>query len=292
MSRPPRRPTWHWTTLLVSIALAGTLGATLYFATSSLPYLASSPTTDPTFGALNACLHHLVPSRTGFAVSRDARQAAAWSTNLLARCALGTDETRETTWAIPGVTVGAFDGAGTLWVVSQPGGLSSVLLEVTEQGQTAHGETAAVDLVGTATGIVVLEHSGRLLALSSQGEAGGLAQVPQARKLKLSASADGQRVAVTGDGAMRVFDAKDLRLVRSEAPCDVREFWWLPHGRRALFTCSADDLALVLDMDTGAQETAQPGTREASTLAGPDGPFVLPCDVLPCTAPPPLEQRP
>lgn len=275
----------------MSVALAGTLGATIYFATSSLPYLASSPTTDPTFGELNACLHRLVPSRTGFAVSRDAKRAAVWSTNTLAQCSLGTDELREQTWSVAGITVGAFDGAGTLWVVSQPGGLASTLLEVRPSGTTPHGETGATSLVGTARGVVVLEQSGRLVALSSTGEASGVAEVPLGRGLSVTASADGERVAVTGDGVVRVFTANKLEAVRTEAPCDVKSFWWLPGGHRALVACRADDLGLVVDTDTGAQETAPPGVREQSFLAGPDGPFVVACDLLPCTAAPPLEPR-
>ncbi|MBL8924415.1 MAG: hypothetical protein JNJ54_36540 [Myxococcaceae bacterium] len=291
MARPARRPGWQWTTLLVSVALAATLGATLYFATSSLPYLASSPTTDPTFGELNACLHRLVPSRTGFAVARDARAAAVWSTNTLARCSRGTDELREETWSVAGITVGAFDGAGTLWVVSQPGGLASTLLEVRPGAVTPHGESGATSLVGTTNGIVVLEQSGRLVSLSSSGEATAVAEVPPGRGLTLSASADGERVAVTGDGVVRVFGARKLEAVRLEAPCDVKRFWWLEGGHRALLTCRADDLALVLDTSTGAQETAAPGQRAPSFLAGPLGPFVVACDVLPCTAEPPLEPR-
>lgn len=293
MSRPPRRPTWQWTTLLVSVALAGTLGATLYFATSSLPYLASSPTTDPTFGALNACLHHLVPSRTGFAVSRDAKQAAVWSTNTLARCSADQPDggTSEARWSLNGITVGAFDGTGALWVVSQPGGLTSTLLELTDAGSTAHGETGAVDLAGTASGLVVLEQSGKLVALSSSGEGTGFAEIAMTRGQRLLVSGDGQRVAVVGDGAVRVFDATTLTPVRMEAPCEVSQLWWLKGGHRALVSCRRDGLTLVLDTDTGAQETAAPAKRTPSVLAGATGPYVEACDVLPCTAVEPLEPR-
>jgi hypothetical protein len=274
--------------LLVSLALTVMLGATLYFATSSLPFLASSPTTDPVFGALNACLHHAVPSRTGFTVSRDARQAAVWSTNTVARCALDTDATREKTWSIPGVTVGAFDGAGVLWVVSQPGGLTSTLLAVTDQGPTPHGETGAQGLAGTAQGLVVLEQDGRLVSLSTAGEGTGVAEMPPSRGLRVAVSADGTRVAVTGDGALRIYEAERLRPVRIEVPCEVASFWWLPEGHRALVECGADGFALVLDVDRGGQEAATPRVRTRSTLAGPNGPFVEACDVLPCSAEDPL----
>jgi hypothetical protein len=278
--------------LLVSLALTAMLGATLYLATSSLPFLASSPTTDPVFGALNACLHHAVPSRTGFTVSRDARQAAVWSTNTVARCSLDTDETREKSWRIPGVTVGAFDGAGVLWVVSQPGGLTSTLLAVTDQGPTPHGETGAQGLAGTAQGLVVLEQDGRLVSLSTSGEGTGVAELPPNRGLRLAVSADGTRVAVTGDGALRVYEAERLKPVRMEAPCEVATFWWLREGHRALVECGADGFALVLDVDRGAQDAATPRVRSRSTLAGPDGPFVEACDVLPCSAEDPLGPPP
>ena len=288
MSRPPRRPAWQRTTLLVSLALAATLGTTLYLATSSLPFLASSPTSDPVFGTLNACLHHAVPSRTGFTVSRDAKQAAVWSTNTVARCALDTDETHVTSWAIPGVTVGAFDGTGVLWVVSQPGGLTSTLLRVTDDSTTPHGETGAQGLAGTANGLVVLEQDGRLLALSASGDGTGAAEVPPNRGLRLAVSADGTRLAVTGDGALRIFEATRLRPIRLEAPCDVASFWWLLDGHRALVECRADAFAMVLDVDRGGQDAASPRVRSPSTLAGPDGPFVEPCDVLPCSSEDPL----
>jgi hypothetical protein len=284
MSRPTRRAAWQKTTLLVSLALTVMLGATVYFAASSLPFLASSPTSDPVFGALNTCLHHAVPSRTGFTVSRDARQAAAWSTNTVARCALGSDGTREKTWTIPGVTVGAFDGTGVLWVVSQPGGLTSTLLNLTDLDITPHGESGAQGLAGTATGLVLLEQDGRLVALSAAGEGTGLAELPPHRGLRLSVSADGTRVAVTGDGALRIFEATRLTPVRLEAPCEVVSFWWLREGHRALLECGTDGFALVLDVDRGSQDAAAPRVRPRSTLAGPEGPFVEPCDVLPCSS--------
>lgn len=286
----PRRPAWQWTTLLLSIALAATLGATVYFATSSLPFLATSPTTDPTFGALNACLHGAVPSRTGFAVSRDARAAAAWSTNLVARCSLDTDTTRLETFPVAGVTVGAFDETGTLWVVSQPGGLTSTLLRLAPTGTTSHGETGALAIAGTATGVVVLE-ADRLVSLSSAGEALAVTTVDSARRAGLAVSADGARVAVTGLGVVLVYDVKTLTRARLETPCEVRDWWWLKEGQRALLGCAGDDLALLFDTERGAHDAATPQARVPSVLAGPGGPWVVACDVLPCTAPEPVSVR-
>jgi hypothetical protein len=153
-----------------------------------------------------------------------------------------------------------------------------------------HGETGALDVTGTATGLVVLEQSGRLVALSTAGDGTGVAEVPLTRGQRLATSADGRRVAVTGDGVVRVLDATTLAAVRMEAPCEVTGFWWLRGGHRALVTCGPEDLALVLDTDTGAQDLAPPGKRTPSLLSGGEGPWVEACDVLPCTAPPPLEQ--
>lgn len=290
MSRVPRRPSWSWTTLLLSVALAATLGGTLYFTASSLPYLAVSPSTDPTFGALNACLHAAVPSRSGFAVGRDTRRALAWSTSSVVRCRADVDAMHTDTWALGGVTVGGFDDSGAAWVVSQPGGLASTLYRLDGPTPESRGETAALALTGTATGVVLLEASGRLVASDASGAVGGTFEVPVSRALRLATSADGQRVAVTGDGAVRVFEAATLRPVRLEAPCDVSGFWWLLSGHQALVTCRPDDLALVLDVDTGAQETAPRAARTPSVLAGPLGPWVEACDVLPCTSRPPLER--
>ncbi|MCA2978865.1 MAG: hypothetical protein INH41_05845 [Myxococcaceae bacterium] len=289
MSRVPRRPRWPWTTLLLSVALAGTLGATVYFTVSSLPFLASSPSADPTFGALNACLHAAVPARSGFAAGRDARRALAWSTSVVVRCRAEGDAVASDRWELAGVTVGAFDDSGAAWVVSQPGGLASTLHRLEGSSPDSRGELAALALTGTASGVVALEPSGRLVAVDASGAVGGVAEVPVAGPLALSTSADGRRVAVTGDGAVRIYEAATLAPVRREAPCDVDGFWWLKTAGQALVTCRPDGLALVVSVDSGAQDTAPQATRTRSVLAGPGGPWVEACDLLPCTSRPPLE---
>jgi hypothetical protein len=282
--RPRRRAAWQWTTLLLSVALAVTLGAVIYLATTSLPYLASAPGGDPIFGDLNACLLEQVPSRTGFAVSRDASQAAAWSTSHVAVCVKRASAVTSRRHAVGGVTVGAFDGAGALWVVSQPGGLTSTLLRLGEGGPVEHGETGAVDVSGTGPGLVVLEQSGRLVALSGDGAVTAVAQVKPARGQRLSTSADGALVAVTGASLIEVFSTERLSQVRREAPCEVNGFWWLTGNHRAVVTCGPQDaFALIIDVDTGTQEPAAPGRRAITTLAGAAGPWVQPCDLLPCT---------
>lgn len=286
MSRS-RRPAWQWTTLFLSVALAVSLGATIYFATSSLPFLATSPSSDPTFGALNACLHHAVPSRTGFTVARDARAAAVWSTTVVAVCRLDGDRARDTSWPISGVTVGAFDGEGSVWVVSQPGGLTSTLLRLDPSGPTPFGEASATDLVGTNTGLVMLESSGRLVALTHAGVVTAALELPPVAKSRLVSSADGARIAVVGSGALSVFDAQTLAVHRHEAPCQIDQLWWLRSGHRVLVSCRTDDLNLIVDTETGTHEVAPRARRPPSVLVGATGPYVEPCDVLPCTSEPP-----
>lgn len=278
-----RRPGWQWTTLIVSLALAASLGATLYYATSSLPFLATSPSTDPTFGVLNACLHAAVPSRTGFTVSDDARAAAVWSTNTVARCALDTDGTKLSTWPVTGVTVGAFTNDGTLWVVSQPGGLTSTLLRLTDTGSTALTETGAIDLASRGAGVLVLESGDRLVALDASGAVASTTNVPTTPSARLAVSFDGQRVAITGTGALLVFDSTTLAPMRAEVPCDVDALWWLPNSHHVLLSCRSDVL-LRVDTDTGTHDVAQPPRPPASRLLGTASLYVEPCDVLPCTS--------
>ncbi|MBL9039231.1 MAG: hypothetical protein JNG84_11995, partial [Archangium sp.] len=81
----PSRSRVQPVTLVLSMALAATVVSLLYLAVTSLPYLSTSPTADPTFGTVNACLLRAVPSRVGFAVSFDAGSAAAWNHERLVR---------------------------------------------------------------------------------------------------------------------------------------------------------------------------------------------------------------
>ena len=76
-------------TLLITLGVAGSLGAVLYGVSSSLPFLASSSTADVNFGALNACAQRAVGTRTGFAVAHDGRSLAVFSGAALVRCDAG-----------------------------------------------------------------------------------------------------------------------------------------------------------------------------------------------------------
>lgn len=270
-------------TLLLTVALAVALGGIVYLAVTSLPYLAVSPTSDPTFGDLNHCLLELVPERVGFAVSRDAKAAAAWSSDQLAECRTGE---AGRTWQVRGVTIGAYDASARLWVATAApdAGSSRVSIIVNDTFQE-RGTLAAQAIVGTASGVVVLESTGRLAALAYDGSVTGVYELKSARGAVLSSSADGERVAVAVDRGLFALDARTLKELRAEAPCEVNGLWWLRGGHRALLSCGADEaFALTLDVDTGAQDPAPARARARSVLAGVDAPYVQACDVLPCTA--------
>jgi hypothetical protein len=146
---------------------------------------------------------------------------------------------------------------------------------------------SAQALAGTGDGVVVLEPSGQLVSLSDTGGVRGSWQLPtnDVRGSLLSSSGDGQRVAVIVGGGLFAFSA-ELRVLRAQAPCEVRGAWWLS-GSHALILECAGQLALRLDVDSGRSETAPRRERVPSTLAGPEPVWVQSCDVLPCTASPP-----
>jgi hypothetical protein len=279
-------------TLAVSLVLTASLGALIYFAATSLPFLAVSPTSDPTFGRQNECLLRALANRVGFAVSRDAATVAAFSPGELVVC--GPDGVAQHL-SLAGVTEAAFDGAGRLWVTAQPGdgGSSSLMVKLPGRGAAFQpvGDVAPLHLVGVDDGVVALERSGRLVAVRGDGSVGGVVDLPALERAVLSASGDAQRVAVVAGGGFWVFEAAELKKVRGEAPCSVEYLWWLlekPDSgsarHRAVLECGgASSWALSMDVDLGAQETAAVPPARA-VLAGPLGPWVQPCEVLPCTA--------
>lgn len=291
MHRAPRRRPQQAVTLLLTVALAAVLGSSIYFAVTSLPYLAVSPTSDPTFGALNECLMRAVPQRVGFAVSRNAKKAAAWSGEVVAECVEDARGVSARTSRRPGVVEAAYDGAGHLWVADRT--MEGFVLSILEGGATRIlGSVAPQALVGTAEGVVALEPSGRLLSVHADGAVGGLAELPALARAQVTASADGRRVAVVAGGGFWVFDSATLTQLRKEAPCDIEALWWLrdvaadggPARRVARVACGPDaSWGLDIDVDSNAQEKAAP-PQVRSVLAGPDGPWVQACDVLPCTA--------
>lgn len=275
---------------LLTVGLAVALGFIIYLSVTSLPYLAVSPTTDPVFGALNACVLEGLKERTGFAPSRDATRLAAWSPTALVVC--GPDETSPgRTLALPGITAGAWDVQGGLWVAQQAADTSRPRLLVLRGGDEPAdlGELPVQALAGTREGVVVLEPTGLLAALTQKGEMVGTHQLPpgDVRAATLASSADGDRVAVAVGGGVFALTSR-LALTRAESPCSVESLWWLAEGHQVLVSCAGESaLALTLEVDTGQTEAAPARLRVRSTLVGPAGVWFQPCDVLPCSAEPP-----
>ncbi|MCC6336173.1 MAG: hypothetical protein IT380_19575 [Myxococcales bacterium] len=286
MTRPRRRPQSNLLTLALSVALAVTVGFILYLAVTSLPYLAASPTSDPTFGALNQCLLSNAPQRVGFAVARDARRAAVWTTEEVVECAEADDGATARTWRLPGATMGAYDGRGRLWVAARGADAGLSGLFVLEEGTSRPvGELTPRALAGTRDGVVALEPTGRVVSLDAEGHLTGVRDLPSAQGAVVTSSADGLRVAVLVGGGLYALDALTLAVLRAEAPCQVERLWWTKGGHRVLLSCGpGQSWALWVDVDSGQTDTAPARARVDSVLAGPDGPWVQACDVLPCTA--------
>lgn len=267
-------------TLLVTLGVAASLGAVLYVVSSSLPFLASSAVSDPRFGALNACAQGAVSSRTGFAVSHDARALAVFSGSQAVRCELLADAGAEAhDLASTGVAAAAFDFSGGLWLARNGLWL----------GDAGFADVVPVSLAGTKHGMVAVEASGRVLALRGGDVIAAVAQLPRQVEgtPQLIVSSDGERVALPIAGGVYVWDTATLSSVRAEAPCSVEAAWWLPGGRRMLLQC-APDFALEWDVDTGAQTAApQKKNRSRSVLVPGLDVYVSSCEQLPCTAAPP-----
>lgn len=267
-------------TLAVTVALAVALGGITYLSVSSLPYLASSPTTDPTFGALNACLLGAVSERLGFAVSRDGSSVAAWSPRQLVVC--GGNPAVPVVFTLTGITQATWDGAGGLWIASgNTDGGPNALLRLEAGEFVERGAFAPAALVGTAHGVVGLEPSGQLIALSSTGEVFATRALPSSRNVQLQVSGDGALVAVFGGGRFAVIDARTLQSTPAEVPCPVQNVWWRAGAPLLVVECV--DLSLEINALNSESALAEPRRRIPSTLVGPGGTYIQSCDVLPCT---------
>ena len=270
----PKQTRAQQVTLALSVVLAVSLGVIIYFAVTSLPYLAVSPSTDPRFGALNSCLLPAVPERVGFAVARDATKAAAFSTSKLVECA-GTP-TVATTFERPGVTLAAYDGSGALWVATR-----EALFKSEHGAWVEHGRFAASALVGAAFGVVALQDDGTLVAVKDDGSVTATRQLPAARGVKLAANADGALVAVWGGGKLSIINSVTLEPTRAEVACAVREVWWRPEPQ--LFVAECFDMTFEVNAFTSESALLQARRRTPSTLVGATGDYVTGCDVLPCS---------
>jgi hypothetical protein len=264
----------------LTIVIAAALGLLLYVATTSLPYLISSPTTDPNFGALNHCLAQTLPgARLGWAVSPDASRAAVYGPQAVAICGREGAPAR---LEVAGALAAAFDGDNRLWVSA--GGR---LLREDGAALKPMGDFSPVSLAGHAAGVLALDDSGHLLSVAPDGALLGQVTVPGSGGT-LSVGAGGALAAVLAEGVLRVYDARTLAPLRAEPPCAVETLWWLDTPERLLVGCApGGSPAFTLDLGTGAHEPApvRPGTP-ARRLPGRSV-YVHGCDGFPCTAPPP-----
>jgi hypothetical protein len=264
----------------LTIAIAAALGLLVYTATTSLPYLISSPTADPHFGALNDCLSRALPApRLGWAVSPDASRAAVYGPRAVAVCDRGGASQR---LDIAGTLAATFGGDNRLWV-SAGGRL------LREDRGTLHpvGDFAPVSLAGHAGGVLALDEAGQLVSVASEGGVLGQATVPGAGA-RLSVGATGTLAAVLAEGALRVYDARTLTPLAAEPPCPVEALWWLDAPERVLIGCATGGApAFTLDLQAGTH-TPAPGTPAAPArrLLG-RALYVQGCDGFPCTAPTP-----
>lgn len=265
----------------LTLATAVSLGLLLYVASTSLPYLVSSPTTDPNFGALNHCLSQAHPEgRLGWAVSPDASRAAVYGPHSVAVCGPGDSVSRR---ELTGTLALAFDGDNRLWL-----SVGGRLLR--EDGATLRpmGDFAPVALAGHSHGMLALDDSGQLVSVSPGGTV--LAQtLVSGSASRLSVGAGGILAAVLSEGVLRVFDARTLTPIELASPCAVETVWWLDAPDRLLIGCAPSGApSFTVDVRTGVQEKA-PEYRSLAPARRLSGRplYVQGCDGFPCTAPPP-----
>jgi hypothetical protein len=276
--------------LAASLGSAVALGIVLYVVTTSLPYLAASPTTDPTFGRANQCLIGALPSpRVSFAVSWTGTVVAGYSGAALAVC--GADGGLQRV-DVHGVQMAAWDALGTLWIGSSevPDAGSRLWFLGADGGLVSAGDFAPIALAGHASGALALDAAGRLASLSRDGSVMAYSQLPAAPvgAVHLAVSADGSLASVVAGGGLFAYQTADLSRIRAEAPCELGFVWWLPQGDSAVLGCGPhDEFALRMDVRSGEREAAPERRRVRSTLVPGRGTYVESCEQLPCTASPP-----
>jgi hypothetical protein len=264
----------------LTLAIAATLGLLVYVTTTSLPYLISSPTADPHFGALNDCLSRALPApRLGWAVSPDASRVAVYGPRGIAVCERGGASLR---LDVVGTLAATFGGDNRLWV-SAGGRL------LREQDRTLRpvGDFAPVSLAGHSAGVLALDEAGHLVSVASDGAVLGQATVPGSGG-RLTVGAAGTLAAVLTDGALRIYDARTLTPLPAEPPCAVESLWWLDAPERVLIGCAPSGApAFTLDLRAGTHAPAPrlPATPARRLLGR--ALYVQGCDGFPCTAPAP-----
>lgn len=276
-------------TFLLALTIATGLGVIVYLTTSTLPFLAASPTTDPNFSAINQCLLTALPvNRVGFTVSPRAERAAAYTGTKLCVCARDVaPNTKAECHDVPGITHAAFGFDQALWFSRRFEPEQPPQLYRLENGVPVQAADAApIALAGTFFGVVTLDANGRLVALAPDGSVLSVGEVgAPLETAELLVSDDGERIALTWGGGVSVFDARSLERKVREAPCQVERAWWRRGNHELLLACGGDGpFALALDTDTGTRETAPRLERPACVLVPGANLYVQECEHLPCTA--------
>lgn len=272
-------------------ALAASLGAmalglVLYLVTTSLPYIAGSPSADANFGELNRCLLEVLgEARGGFAVSPDGQRAAAFGGDTVALCERGPGKGARRL-AFPGVSEVSFDFKGVLWLARE-----KLYRWGEKEAPELAGDFQPVAMVGHREGVAVVDSSGKVISVASEGQKVlGAAELPQppVSGALLSVNGTGEFVALVASGGVFVYRAPGLELVRAEGTCEVEYLWWLAEPTRALLSCGPRDRwALTLDVGSGEREEAPKASRARSVWVPGVKAFTAACDNLPCTVAPP-----
>jgi hypothetical protein len=276
-------------TYLMTGVVAATLVTLVYFSLSSLPFLTLSPAADANFGKQNELLLKLVPERVGFAVSSDAITVAAWSTQHLSAC---TSSGEVYSLLLRGIQLGAYDKKGNLWLSVD--GPQPQLISVDATGTQKMVLPMSVNaMVRTNLGIAVLQPSGHVLSIDSDGNVLATQVIQSAENVVLSANSDGTVISIVKPPMHQLFDSQTL-LSKPSAPCAAKQLWWTQNPNVYVLAC--------LPMDSGAAHKANHEARpfelecnisaecEAGATKIPHGiPLsqtisIEPCDGLPCTS--------
>jgi hypothetical protein len=266
--------------LLITGVLAVALGTMIYLAATGLPFLSISPTSDVNFGAANACLLNRVPERIGFAVSADAKKVAAWATDRLSVCSAEGE-----IYSLPlvGLHLGRFDRQGNLWLAQ--GGPVEQLLEVSSSGEVRPlGPMQVLGLEGTSSGAVVMQSSGHLVAVHSDGSLEASQIISPSANMVLGANASGEFVSVLRSPQHGIYRSRDLSYL-GQAPCDIQALSWERNSSHFVVRCDdVDGLVLRCEAQTMQCEAlpleAFPKGIPVDTIS------VEACDGLPCTVTP------
>jgi len=276
------------TQTLLTLVLAAGLSLTLYLAVTSIPFLLQSASTDPVFGAHNACLQEAMKEpRVGFAVSPGAQQVAAYGGGTLVVCrrdARGEMVSRRL--ELKGITGATFDFSQRLWLTTLHGGLWR--WEGEEKTATRVGEVRPTAIVGHTRGVMVLEPTGKVLSVSDGEVTGWDPQV--------GTVGDAPVLAVNGSGTLGlvltptglfVYDAQTSKTVYSGRPCQVSHAWWSAANEDTVILACAPSSAMELHVRNGEHKALPQRERTPSFLVPGLKKYAQACNALPCTAPDP-----